>query len=84
MKAILQDLTYQGQLGLQLDLETLNSAPQFSNFTLVAGHLFDVAVNFCGEFLALKDSKREKMRTSGHDHKLSRSFAEKGSYLPSH
>lgn len=55
MKAILQDLTYQGQLGLQLDLETLNSAPQLSNFTLMAGHLFNVAVNFCGEFLALKD-----------------------------
>lgn len=55
MKAILQELTYQGQLGLQLNLETLHSAPQFSNFTLMARHLFNVAVNFCGEFLALKD-----------------------------
>lgn len=45
----------------------------------MAGHLFNVAVDFCGEFLALEDQKkREKMRTFGHAKKVSMGFAEKG------
>lgn len=51
----------------------------------MAGHLFNVAVDFCGEFLALEDQKkkknREKMRPFGHAKKSSMGFTKKGDWL---
>lgn len=59
-------ITYQGQLGLQFDFQTLDGASQFSNFCFMAGHLFNVAVNFCGQFPALEDEQQgAKSENSG-------------------